>query len=126
MIEFRCHVCGKFLKLPQSYAGQTTECPGCRKTVHVPGAPPAAGPAQRPKPTPAAMQLCVDCGGSFPTGQMMQQNGQFLCTECFHQRKPIVLKYRKKRSRKVKMLFWLAVVAALGVGAWALWRFVLS
>ena len=27
MVEFRCPGCGKNLKLPQSYAGQTTECP---------------------------------------------------------------------------------------------------
>ena len=114
MIEVRCPHCGKFLKRPQSFAGKTVECPGCMRTVQMPGTPAGEGPAPRqPKPSAPQQQLCVDCGGSFPTGQMLQHNGQMVCTDCFYQRKPVVLKYRKKRRRKFKVLVWLGVLLAI-------------
>ena len=128
MIEFKCHTCGKFLKLPHSYAGKTTECPGCRKTLHVPGAPSAEPPARAPKPKISANQrrLCVDCGEAFPAHQMMVHDGQAVCDDCFHKRKPVVLKYKKKMSKKRKRLLHLLILLAAAVVAWAVWYFLLS
>ena len=126
MIEFKCQACGKFLKLPHSYAGKTTECPGCRQTVHVPGAAPEKPPSHAPRSTRPAMQLCVDCGGGFPSGQMLEHTGQLVCTDCYHKRKPVVLKPRKKRKPicKRKLLLYLLIAAAVTAAAWALWHFV--
>lgn len=116
MIEFKCP-CGKYLKLPHSYAGKETQCPGCLRTLTVPG-------AREDKPAPAApkgstpkMLLCVDCGGSFPSGDTLLHNGQVVCTNCFQKRKPVVLKYRKKRSRKFKVLLWCGIIAAVCAAA---------
>ena len=123
MIEFKCPVCGKFLRLPHSYAGKTTECPGCLKTTRVPGAPAASTPAGPPKSSQPAMQLCVECGGSFPTGQLHMHTGQLVCTECFHKRKPVELRYPRKRSRKRKVVLWLLIAAAIAAAALAVWYF---
>lgn len=123
MIEFKCRHCGKFLKLPQSYAGKTTECPGCLRPVPVPGAPPPKAPTHAPRSSTPEMHLCVDCGRSVPTSQIMEHTGQFVCYDCYHARKPIVLKPRKKRKkgRKRKIALWLLLLAAVGAGLWALW-----
>jgi DNA-directed RNA polymerase subunit RPC12/RpoP len=126
MIEFKCHACGKFLKLPHSYAGKTTECPACLTVTRVPGAPPAAAPARAPKSSAPSHQLCVDCGGSFSTGEMMQHNGQAVCTECYYKRRPVVLKYPKKTSRKRKLLIRLLIVAAVALAVGAVWYFVVG
>jgi DNA-directed RNA polymerase subunit RPC12/RpoP len=123
MIEFRCQACGRLLKLPHSYAGKTTECPGCLKLVRVPGAAATTAPVQAPKPAAHATQLCVDCGGAFPAGQMMQHNGQAVCTECFYKRKPVELKYPRKSSRKRRLLLLVLLLAAIGAAAWAVWHF---
>jgi DNA-directed RNA polymerase subunit RPC12/RpoP len=123
MIEFKCHACGKFLKLPHSYAGKTTECPGCLTVTRVPGTPPAKPPARAPRSSTPSRQLCVDCGGSFPAGEMLEHNGQAVCTDCYYKRKPVVLKYPKKTSRKRKLLGWLLIVAAAAVAAGAVWYF---
>jgi len=127
MIEFKCQICGKFLKLPHSYAGKTTECPGCRRRIPVPGAAPAEPPAHAPRPKVSAgtMQLCVDCGRSFPAHQIMEHNGQAVCTDCFHKRKPVVLKYPKKRTKKRKWVLRLLILALLATVAYAVWHFFL-
>jgi len=127
MIEFKCRHCGKFLKLPQSYAGQTAECPACLQTVHVPGKPLPKAPAHAPRSSTPQMRLCVDCGKSFPTSQIMEHSGQWVCFDCYHSRKPIKLKKIKKRKkgRKRRIVLWLLLLAAVGAGAWALWTYVL-
>jgi len=128
MIEFKCQYCGKFLKLPQSYAGRTTECPACLKTIQVPGSPvggsPGQPPARVPNPSSPALQLCVDCGRSFPAGQMMRHEGQAVCTDCFYKRKPVKLVYRDKtKARRWKRLAWLGLaIVLLAMGGWLVWR----
>ena len=126
MIELKCPNCGRFLKMPQSFAGQNTTCPTCLKSVRVPG---SAGPASTPtapKPTGPAKKLCVDCGKAFPAGQMLTHNGQAVCTDCYHLRKPVVLKPRKKKNpRRRKIIVLVVVVAAVAVGGWAILRWVL-
>jgi len=123
MIEFKCHSCGKFMKLPQSYAGRTTECPGCRKIVQVPGSAPVEPPVRAPKSSGASMQLCVDCGQSFPANQMMQSVGQAVCADCFYKRKPVKLKYPdKKKARRRKRLLRLAgLIVLLAAAGWLIW-----
>jgi hypothetical protein len=116
MIEFKCE-CGKFLKLPHSYAGKQTQCPACLKTLRVPGAPPEGPAPTRPKRSRPGRSLCVDCGQAFATGQMLEHTGQLVCTVCYHKRKPVELKYPKKRSRKFKLLLWLGIVVVLAAGA---------
>jgi phage FluMu protein Com len=123
MIEVRCPHCGKYLKRPQSYAGKMAECPSCLRMVQMPGeARVEAATPRRPKSSVPARQLCVDCGGSFATGEMLEHNGQMVCTDCFYQRKPVVLKTRTKRGRKRKILLWLlillAVAAAVAAAVW--------
>jgi len=108
MIEFKCELCGRFLKAPQHLAGQATTCPTCLKSVHVPAssAPQAASKAAGPH-----RKLCVDCGKGFPAGQMHTHNGQAVCTECYNLRKPVVLKPRKKRKpRRRRILIVLLIV----------------
>ena len=123
MIEFKCDRCGRFIRLPQSHAGQTTECPGCRAMVQVPGSAPAAPPARAPKSSGGGMQLCVDCGGSFPASQMMRHEGQAVCTDCFYKRKPVELKYPDKaKARRRRRLLWAALIVLLAAaGAWLVW-----
>ena len=122
MIEFKCRHCGKFLKLPQSHAGKTTECPACLRTIQVPGSALPEAPAHAPRSSAPELRLCVDCGKSFPTSQIMEHTGQFVCFECYHSRKPIKLKKikKRKRGRKRKVVLWLLLLAANGVGVWAL------
>jgi DNA-directed RNA polymerase subunit RPC12/RpoP len=121
MIEFKCQVCGKFLKMPQSFAGQMIDCPTCRKPTRVPGAPGAETSPIAPKPTGPDRKLCVDCGKGFPAGQMLVHNGQAVCTDCYHLRKPVELKPRprRKKSRKRTVVIIAAIIAAAALGAWA-------
>ena len=122
MIEFKCQGCGRFLKRPQSFAGQTINCPTCLKPTRVPGTPAAAPPPGAPKPTGPDRMLCVDCGKGFPAGQMMTHNGQAVCTECYNLRKPVVLKPRKKKSpRRRKILIGLAVLLVAAAAVYFLW-----
>ncbi len=134
MIEFKCPTCSKFLRLPHSYAGKQTECPGCLKQVTVPGGPAPAAPGTPPatpgraKHTTPARSLCVDCGQAFPTGQLMEHTGQLVCTDCYHKRKPIVLKPRKRRGkgRRRKVVLLILLVLAAAAGAWAVWHYVIA
>ena len=127
MIEFKCQVCAKFLKMPQSFAGQMIDCPACRQPTRVPGASgPEASPLA-PKPTGPERMLCVDCGKGFPAGQMLTHNGQAVCTDCYHLRKPVELKPRprKKKSRKRRIVIVAAVIIAVALVAWAVVHWVL-
>ena len=124
MIECKCQACGKFLKLPQSYAGKMTECPACRKPTRVPGSSAEPAPVHAPKSTTPDRQLCVDCGGAFPSHQMMEHTGQMVCTGCYHKRKPVVLKYKKKRSKKRKWLVRLLILIVLIVIVWLAWGWI--
>lgn len=124
MIEFKCQVCGRFLKRPQSFAGQMVNCPTCLKPTRVPGTPAAAPPPGAPKPTGPDRMLCVDCGKSFPAGQMMTHNGQAVCTDCYHLRKPVVLKPRRKKSRKRRALVIIAIIAIAALAVWGIFRWV--
>jgi DNA-directed RNA polymerase subunit RPC12/RpoP len=119
MIEFKCQVCGKFLKMPQSFAGQTIDCPTCRKPTRVPGAPGPGTSPLAPKPAGPDRKLCVDCGKAFPAGQMLTHNGQAVCTDCYHLRKPVTLKPRPRRkaARKRAVVIIAAIIAAVVVGA---------
>lgn len=125
MIEFKCPTCGKYLKLPHSYAGKTAQCPGCLDRVPVPGGQADRPAPTRPKAAAPSQQLCVDCGGSFSTGDMLEHSGQLVCTDCYYKRKPVVLKYKKKRSKKRKFLLFVLILAAIGGAAWAGWYFFL-
>ena len=128
MIEFRCQACGKPLKLPHSFAGKTTTCTACGRMLAVPGLAAGGAAPQPPKPSAAAMQLCVDCGGSFPTGQMMSDAGQLVCTSCFYKRPPAVqlpARSAKTKGKRRKVLFWCAVAVAAGIALAILLKLVL-
>jgi len=131
MIEFKCQVCAKFLKMPQSFAGQMIDCPACRKPTRVPGAPGSETSPIAPKPTGPDRKLCVDCGKGFPAGQMLVHNGQAVCTDCHHLRKAADLKPkpkprpRRKKSRKRTVVIIAAILAAAALGAWAVMHWAL-
>ncbi len=124
MIEFKCRVCGRFLKRPQSFAAQTIKCPTCLNPLRVPGAATAATTPTAPKPTGPKRKLCVDCGQSFPAGQMLTHNEQAVCTNCYHMRKPVVLKPRRKKSRKRRVLVIVAILAVAALAVWGIVRWV--
>lgn len=86
MIEFKCPHCAKPLKLPHSYAGNTTSCPSCLRSVAVPGGPAEVVPASASKPRAARQQLCVDCGATITAADAMTHVGQTVCTECYRRR----------------------------------------
>jgi hypothetical protein len=100
------------------------------KTVMIPGSPVADQPAPRaPKSGAPGMQLCVDCGNSFATTEMMQHDTQAVCYSCYHKRKSSVEADAAARAsaparkagkrRKILLLVIAAVVlAAAAVAAW--------
>lgn len=114
MIEFKCE-CGKYLKLPHSYAGQQTQCPACLRTVQVPDAAPAKAPAALARAVGQVQSLCVDCGGTFPTSQLLTHNGQAVCMACYEVRKrtppPKPPRPRKKRRRTLRWVILIGGVA---------------
>ena len=116
MIEFKCQVCGKFLKMPQSFAGQMIDCPTCLKPTRVPEAAGSAAWPLAPKPTGPDRRLCVDCGKAFPAWQMLTHNGQAVCTDCYNLRKNLKLKPRprpkKSRKRTIVIIATIIAVAA--------------
>ena len=130
MIEFKCPICSKFLKLPHSFAGKPTQCPGCMKTVMVPGALQSSQPAARaPKSSAPDMQLCVDCGQSFSTTEMMQHDSQAVCYTCYHKRKSTVeadaaakagapARKAGKRRTRIMLAVGAVVLIAAAVAAW--------
>jgi DNA-directed RNA polymerase subunit RPC12/RpoP len=131
MIEFKCPICSKFLKLPHSYAGKPTQCPGCLKTVTVPGSPPPAAQAsaRAPKSSAGGMQLCADCGNSFSTTEMMQHEGQGVCYTCYHKRKSTLqadaaardraaARKAGKRKRTIMLVIGVVVLIAGAVAAY--------
>jgi DNA-directed RNA polymerase subunit RPC12/RpoP len=130
VIEFKCPICSKFLKLPHSFGGKPTQCPGCMKTVMVPGGPAADQPPVRaPKSSAPGMQMCADCGNSFSTTEMMQHEGQAVCYTCYHKRKSTVeadaaakaqapAKRARKRRRMIALVVGVIVLLAAAVAVY--------
>lgn len=87
-ISFSCPTCGKAVKAPDAFRGQTATCPGCKLTVQVPmesDQQPSALPGPAPKTSKHSKAIrvrCPKCNTDFEfEGRFAGQTAACVCGE---------------------------------------------